>query len=629
MNVCEDRLNVPKTEIKEAENNAATQPSEKQETRRKGAGDGKTTLPARVALGVAAPIVAFLIVCLMETGGGFLSTVPFGYALLNIALYGAVYLLLLSLTRSTKIAAPLLGAFAFALGGANYYTVLWRQIPITMGDVKAFATVNSVLEGYNFVIPGRFFAAAGLLLAFIACVMFLPTRRPESETKQKLLRSGAGVLIAAAAFVGLLYLPVYDVDILAADGVHFERVGYAVGFIADAKRMEIKPPEGYSADAVQGILDEYADGTGTKAEQHPDIIVIMNESMADLRSCGEFETNIEVMPYLESMREGCISGEVLTFGQGGGTSLSEFELLTRSSQTMMPYTSVPYLQYITEPTPTLPSALKQLDVPYHTTAFHAAQAINYSRDKVYPLFGIDEFFAEEHFADLSSPRGYLDDRQFYQRMLEYLDAADPNEPQFMFGITIQNHGGYFDTCELPVEDVEITDFEAPYDVERYLTLMRQTDEALEWLIGELSARERPTVLLVFGDHQPLLGRAFYEQVMGDLTKLTPEEQLSRHITPFRIWSNYGLETRELGLTSLNYLPGFLLEAAGLPLTEYDRFLMDMHEEIPAMNGCMYYKADGSLHKVGDEENEWLERYRAIQYNVLFDREGKCWRAFEY
>ena len=70
--------------------------------------------------------------------------------------------------------------------------------------------------------------------------------------------------------------------------------------------MEI--PEYYSAKAVETIASESA---AARAEQEqdteggvqPNIIAIMSESYGDLRVLGDFETNIPVTPFMDSLME--------------------------------------------------------------------------------------------------------------------------------------------------------------------------------------------------------------------------------------------------------------------------------------------------------------------------------------
>lgn len=580
-----------------------------------------------VLFAVLTPIVCYVISEIIEAGIDFITVIPPEYALFNITYYLAGYVLLISILRSTKAVAIILSIASFAVGTANYYTVLWRTIPINLGDIKCASTVGSVLYGYNVVIPNCVIIAAAILVVYIAAVIIAPTRNPIQSMKRKFLYSCAAFVIGAVT-IGICYgMTSPELDVVGSDGVHFEKYGYVVSFVANAKSMQIKEPEGYSTDEVNGILAEYEEEEET--EIYPNIIIIMNESLCDLQTVGEFETSEEYLSYFNSLKEECVSGELLTFGLGGGTSLTEFELLTRSSQTLLPYTSVAYMQYIENDIPTLATTVKNYDTPYEVTAMHPAQAINYNRDKNYPLMGIDKFLDKEYFSDLSSTRGFLDDEQCYGRMLKYFYSTDENTPQMIFNITIQNHGGFFDTCDLGTETVEVTSFDATYDVERYLTLVKQSDEALKNLITELSECDRPVVLLIFGDHQPLLEDAFYEELRGDMEGWTSEDYLSRHITPFLIWSNYGsIEPKDMGLTSVNYLSSILLDSADLPLTEYDRFLLSMREEIPAMSGCIYYTADGELHEMGDEENQWLSEYAMLQYGALFDNKNIDWSGYD-
>ena len=76
-----------------------------------------------------------------------------------------------------------------------------------------------------------------------------------------------------------------------------------------------------------------------------------------------------------------------------------------------------------------------------------------------------------------------------------------------------------------------------------------------------------------------------------------------------------------------------LEKAGLPLPVYNLFLRDMMEVIPAMNLRGYQSLiQGKYVHLSDatgEERQWLRNYRYLQYNNLFDEEGRSSLFFPY
>ena len=50
--------------------------------------------------------------------------------------------------------------------------------------------------------------------------------------------------------------------------------------------------------------------------------------------------------------------------------------------------------------------------------------------------------------------------------------------------------------------------------EQYLTLANETDQAFQMLVDYFSQQEEPTIILMFGDHQPRWSRSSWTGPMG-------------------------------------------------------------------------------------------------------------------
>ncbi|MEG2857592.1 MAG: LTA synthase family protein, partial [Clostridia bacterium] len=70
--------------------------------------------------------------------------------------------------------------------------------------------------------------------------------------------------------------------------------------------------------------DGATDGTRT-----PDIIVVMNESFADLSMIADLNTNQDVMPFVHSLKDtNSITGGARVSVFGGGTCNTDYDFLT-------------------------------------------------------------------------------------------------------------------------------------------------------------------------------------------------------------------------------------------------------------------------------------------------------------
>jgi hypothetical protein len=114
---------------------------------------------------------------------------------------------------------------------------------------------------------------------------------------------------------------------------------------------------------------------------------------------------------------------------------------------------------------------------------------------------------------------------------------------------------------------------------------------------------------------------FLKEIHGGELAGLDESQLIYKV-PFFIWTNYESGSREISLTSLNYLSNYVFETAGTPLPPYNRFLREIEQTVPVMNAAGYYsrKQGGfiPLSQADGEEEDVLGRYWTAEYNSLFD-----------
>jgi len=194
-------------------------------------------------------------------------------------------------------------------------------------------------------------------------------------------------------------------------------------------------------------------------------------------------------------------------------------------------------------------------------------------------------------------------------------------------VTMQNHSAY----NMPWDNLDREVWLAGalegrfQTVDQYFSLVYQSDKAFEYLVTYFSQVEEPTVILMFGDHQPQVATNFYTDVLGD----NPDTALAqrKQMTPFVLWANYDIEERDGVELSLNYLSGLLMETAGLPLTGYQEFQRELYEDLPIINTLGIRDSEGNWY--GENESlpedlaSLLSRYQVLQYNNLFDKDRRA------
>ena len=89
--------------------------------------------------------------------------------------------------------------------------------------------------------------------------------------------------------------------------------------------------------------------TDADKKDYPNVIVVMNESFADIPNMAEdgiLNINQEVTPFINNWNDNVIKGHFLSSVLGGGTAKTEFEFLTGNSGAFYPSGSMPYQQFI-------------------------------------------------------------------------------------------------------------------------------------------------------------------------------------------------------------------------------------------------------------------------------------------
>ena len=163
--------------------------------------------------------------------------------------------------------------------------------------------------------------------------------------------------------------------------------------------------------------------------------------------------------------------------------------------------------------------------------------------------------------------------------------------------------------------------------EKYLTLIRKTDEAFQELIEYFEAQDEKTIVLMFGDHQPS------EYITNSVLRALGEDTATRNDTaeklargyevPFLIWANYDIQEKEVQSISANYLAGLLMETAGLEKTDFQKYQEGLMGKYPVITANFYQNADGAFNQWSNGgRDEVLNDYAILQYNNLVDKKNR-------
>lgn len=346
----------------------------------------------------------------------------------------------------------------------------------------------------------------------------------------------------------------------------------------------------------------------------------MDESFSDLRTLGEITCSEEYLEQWYAVDDFVSRGKLYVSVYGGNTANSEFEFLTGNSMGNCPAGVIPYQTYPLKNVPNIVDILKQDG--YETTAIHPEYKGNWNRMRTYANLGFSTFLGKDDFVDPVYLRSYISDSSSFDKIIELYEKGE-GQKQFIFNVTMQNHGGYQISGLSGMQTIKLKhDWSAYTDVQTYLTLIRESSLAIHRLISYFRTVEQPVMLCIFGDHLPSLNAEWVEDVMGKPdSSLSLSEAESKYAVPYMIWANYPTTYQKQEMdTSANFLGALLLEHAGVAQSAYTNFLLQMQKEIPVYNAFGYQTKDGEWHDFNEdtEVSEWVANYKMLQYNALFD-----------
>ena len=324
-----------------------------------------------------------------------------------------------------------------------------------------------------------------------------------------------------------------------------------------------------------------------------------------LRQFCKVETNEDYMPFLHNFKnmKNTYTGFVTAPVLGGGTCNSEFEFLTNHSLSFFGRWVYPYQDHLKQKQDSMVNTLNSNG--YNSIAVHAFKKESWNRENVYNYFGFSDFITQEDFdSDTRRIRDFIADEEMFDKIIE-IDEKEEG-PLFIFGVTMQNHGGYEYGYKNDIKLLKNKN--GKYNVaNEYFSLLKHSDDAFKKLIEYYENVDEDTIILMFGDHSP----AFVYNNLIDDPNVDVNSLREHYDTPFYIWANYDIEGGYNENISLNYLNLLLFEKANIELNSYQKYLAELYNTYPNINIFM---------DVNNDEN--LKEYKNLQYYKIFDEYKK-------
>lgn len=336
----------------------------------------------------------------------------------------------------------------------------------------------------------------------------------------------------------------------------------------------------------------------TQTDIKPDIVFLLQESTINPH-IYQFDTDVALPDLFMFQKDENVSAQsplrVQTFG--GGTWLSEFSILTGLNTDDFGARKNSVFYFVVDNLNE--SLFRQLKAegyytvlltPFNRSAYHAGYA--------YEKMGIDEIIQPQ---ELGYP-GTLEENLWKISTVDMLGYVEEvlkkrtDKPLFIFSLTMYEHGPYDESHRDMYQITGHTESSnAPGKFSHYMEKIITSDPAIKDFSNFVAQREKPTMFLYFGDHQPNIELKNYQSPFNNpayITQFTLRDNLSQ-----------GAPITTGELTDISFLGGMILERARLPLSPFYK-----------ANIQMRHLCEGKLNDCEDEK--LVNSYKNYIYDKL-------------
>lgn len=605
------------------------------------------------------------------TGWGFVGkmfTSANFVAVLNLILWGVLYVILLMLTNRFWVATPIFLAVTFIVAVIEHFKVSIRYEAILPSDLNFLkADAGNLMSFMPSGAQWTILIAVAAFAAFVALFVFLNRldarhgrlfRGSDKQSRSVNAIARLLLILLPGLFFTLYSMQVSTVGSWAKgfatvmgdkpsmwDSVYdAQRNGPLVAFTRQLNPKVMVKPDDYSEETMKQVAARYEKAAkkinAKRSANMTDstVIYVLSESFSDPSRVPGLKVNKDSIPNIRKIKQNTTSGLMLSSGYGGGTANLEYMGLSGLSMANFDSSlTSPYQQLVPSEHWT-PTINQMWGASKNSIGLHPYESSMYSRATNYKKFGFSHFYTLTgpdviSHQDKIDDSPYVSDEATYQSTLEEVRKTKSN--QFLQVITMQNHMPYHDwykhndfkassTTGKPLKDDE------KESIETYQKGASLTDGATTGFLSELDKLDKPVTVVFYGDHLP----GIYSSASAD-----DDNSLALHQTDYFIWSNKASGTQGNKIDNAEYSsPNFFVAQAAehmdAKVSPYLAFLTEMHSKISAMEPPVVNNIQGwdripegqniYLNSKGEpmaeddfdaETKQLLADYRLIQYDI--------------
>ena len=356
---------------------------------------------------------------------------------LNVLCGGICFCIVLIFTMRIRISCIISGFFLMIFATINFYVCEFRGVELAPIDLFSLGTAMNVVAEYVFH-PN--------IMLFYGWILYGIIVYSGVAFCEKVLKRNAKnyLQISAITLISIIVITFGSTDLYARHW-YLEGTtenGFMLNFVLGFRELYVEKPEGYDPEKISEYAELYGVDDANKDDKPPHVIVIMNESFSDIAVLGtEIQTSQAVTPFMDSLQNNTIKGYSLASVYGGNTPNSEYEFLVGNTMASLPNGSIPYQRYIDENTYSVLTSIQKRK-EYKCIAMHPYYENGWSRQSVYPTLGFEQSYFIDDFKQENLVRNYVSDQEMFEKIISEYESLEDNEKLFLFGITMQNHGGY-------------------------------------------------------------------------------------------------------------------------------------------------------------------------------------------
>lgn len=592
------------------------------------------------------------------TGWGFVGkmfTSANFVAVLNLILWGVLYVILLMLTNRFWVATPIFLAVTFIVAVIEHFKVSIRYEAILPSDLNFLkADAGNLMSFMPAGAQWTILIAVVAFAAFVALFVFLNRldarhgrlfRGSDKQSRSVNAIARLLLILLPGLFFTLYSMQVSTVGSWAKgfatvmgdkpsmwDSVYdAQRNGPLVAFTRQLNPKVMVKPDDYSEETMKQVAARYEKAAkkinAKRSANMTDstVIYVLSESFSDPSRVPGLKVNKDSMPKIREIKQNTTSGLMLSSGYGGGTANLEYMGLSGLSMANFDSSlTSPYQQLVPSEHWT-PTINQMWGAAKNSIGLHPYESSMYSRATNYKKFGFSHFYTLTgpdviSHQDKIDDSPYVSDEATYQSTLEEVRKTKSN--QFLQVITMQNHMPYHDwykhndfkassTTGKPLKDDE------KESIETYQKGASLTDGATARFLSELDKLDKPVTVVFYGDHLP----GIYSSASAD-----DDNSLALHQTDYFIWSNKASGTQGNKIDNAEYSsPNFFVAQAAehmdAKVSPYLAFLTEMHSKISAMEPPVVNNIQG-WDRIPEGQNIYLDSKGNPMAESDFDAETK-------